>query len=176
MQRCRLNGIYSFTLAGGGNYTITPSLSGFTFAPASQTFNNLSANQTADFAATRQNFVVTNVNDHGHGGLRFFGAPTLSSSPAAAIQFWGNNSPFPGQLYLDAGAIDSGALIIRSAGTGGTITERMRVTATGNVGIGTSNPQSKLDVAGTSMSLVTSRRSIKTLPSGWRRVRIWRRG
>ena len=64
------NGLYSFTLAGGGNYTVTPSLLGFTFTPGGQTFNNLSGNQTADFAAARQNFVVTNVNDHGPGSLR----------------------------------------------------------------------------------------------------------
>ena len=64
------NGLYSFTLAGGGNYTVTPSLFGFTFTPASQTFNNLNADQTADFAAMRQNFVVTNANDHGAGSLR----------------------------------------------------------------------------------------------------------
>src|SRR5207247_10995932 len=37
------NGMYSFSLAGGGNYTVTPSMPGFTFTPASQTFNNLSA-------------------------------------------------------------------------------------------------------------------------------------
>jgi hypothetical protein len=85
-----------------------------------------------------------------NGGLRFYGAPfPLTSSPAAAaIQFWGNNSSFPGQLYLDAGAHNSGAVIIRTAGTGGTIAERMRVTATGNVGIGTNNPGSKLTVIG----------------------------
>ena len=43
---------------------------GFTFTPPSQTFNNLSAPQTANFAATRQNFVVTNANNHGTGSLR----------------------------------------------------------------------------------------------------------
>jgi len=64
------NGLFSFTLAGGGNYTVTPSLLGFTFTPVSQAFNNLSTDQTANFAATRQNFVVTNANDHGAGSLR----------------------------------------------------------------------------------------------------------
>src|SRR5689334_7592144 len=65
-----INGNYSFELAGGGNYTVTPSLLGFNFGPASQTFNALSANQTANFAATRQSFVVTNANNHGSGSLR----------------------------------------------------------------------------------------------------------
>ena len=64
------NGNYSFELAAGGNYTVTPSILGFTFGPSSQTFNNLSAPQTANFAATRQNFVVTNNNNHGTGSLR----------------------------------------------------------------------------------------------------------
>ena len=64
------NGNYSFELAGGGNYTVTPSSLGFTFTAPSQTFNNLSAPQTANFTATRQNFVVTNVNNHGPGSLR----------------------------------------------------------------------------------------------------------
>jgi hypothetical protein len=82
-------------------------------------------------------------------GLRFYGAPELTSSPAAAaIQFWGNNSNFPGQLYLDAGATNLGALIFRTAPTGGTIAERMRVTAGGNVGIGTTAPINPLDVVG----------------------------
>ena len=63
------NGNYSFELVAGGNYTVTPSLLGFNFGSA-QTFNNLGANQTADFAATRRSFVVTNVNNHGAGSLR----------------------------------------------------------------------------------------------------------
>lgn len=64
------NGNYSFELAGGGNYTVTPSILGFNFGPASPTFNSLSASQTANFTGTRQNFVVTNTNNHGSGSLR----------------------------------------------------------------------------------------------------------
>ncbi|PYS64028.1 MAG: hypothetical protein DMF74_08165 [Acidobacteria bacterium] len=64
------SGNYSFTVVGGGNYTVTPSILGFSFTPPNQTFSNLSANQTANFAGTRQNFVVTNANDHGIGSLR----------------------------------------------------------------------------------------------------------
>lgn len=40
------NGSYSFAVLAG-TYIITPSLSGYTFSPASQTFNSITGNQTA---------------------------------------------------------------------------------------------------------------------------------
>jgi uncharacterized repeat protein (TIGR01451 family) len=47
------SGDYSFTgLAPGGNYTVMASLTGYAFTPQSVAFNNLSSNQTGDFAAT----------------------------------------------------------------------------------------------------------------------------
>lgn len=64
------NGNYSFEVAGGGNYSVTPSLFPFSFSPLSPTFNNLSASQTANFIATHQPLVVTNANNHGAGSLR----------------------------------------------------------------------------------------------------------
>ena len=76
------NGNYSFEVAGGGNYTVTPSLNTFDFSPPSQTFNNLSALQTANFAATRQSIVVTNANNDGSGSLRE--AITLANATAGA--------------------------------------------------------------------------------------------
>jgi hypothetical protein len=83
------------------------------------------------------------------GGIRIYSAPTLTNSPAsAAIQFFGNGSAFTGQAYIDSGAHDNAAVIFRTAPTGGTIAERMRITSTGDVGIGTSGPASKLDVSG----------------------------
>jgi hypothetical protein len=82
--------------------------------------------------------------------LRFFGAPTLTATPGgAAIQFFGSdNTSFPGQAFIDSGANNNAAVIFRTAPTGGTITERMRVASNGNVGIGTAAPTAKLDVAG----------------------------
>ncbi len=83
------------------------------------------------------------------GGIRIYSAPSLSNSPAsAAIQFFGTGSAFTGQAYIDSGAHDNAAVIFRTAKTGGTIAERMRITASGNIGIGTTNPMSPLDVAG----------------------------
>jgi len=46
------NGNYSFLVPTAGNYSVTPSLAGYTFSPASETFSNLSANQTANFSGT----------------------------------------------------------------------------------------------------------------------------
>jgi hypothetical protein len=85
-----------------------------------------------------------------NSGLRFYGAqfPLTNSPAAAAIQFWGNNSGFPGQAYIDTGANDNAAVIFRTAITGGTITERMRITAAGNVGVGTTTPGFPLTVNG----------------------------
>jgi hypothetical protein len=84
------------------------------------------------------------------GGLRFFATTNLSGTPnGAAIQFWGNQNPdFPGQAFIDAGAHNNGAVILRTAPTNGEVSERLRVNAFGNVGIGTASPSQRLEVAG----------------------------
>lgn len=47
------NGNYSFVVPpANGTYTVTPSLAGYAFSPASQTFGNVNANQTANFNAS----------------------------------------------------------------------------------------------------------------------------
>jgi len=54
------SGNYSFTVPAGGNYTVTPSLSGYTFNPASLSFNNLSGNQTsASFVASVVTYTIS---------------------------------------------------------------------------------------------------------------------
>ena len=64
------NGNYSFNAPDGGNYTVTPTLLGFTVVPPSNTVNNLNTNTTLNFQSLRIDFVVTNTNDHGAGSLR----------------------------------------------------------------------------------------------------------
>jgi hypothetical protein len=63
------------------------------------------------------------------------------------------------------GANDAGALSFGTQPTGGTVTERMRISSTGNVGIGTTAPLEKLVVAGNaniSQRLFVSNLSIGT--------------
>gem|GEM_PF-441485 len=67
-------GNYSFaSLAAAGNYTVTPGSVCYTFTPASRTFPNLSANQTANFTGTLATFTiggrVADASNNGIGGV-----------------------------------------------------------------------------------------------------------
>jgi hypothetical protein len=54
------DGSYAFTdLAGGGNYTVTPSLMKFIFTPPSATFNNLSGNRVVNFTGREATFTIS---------------------------------------------------------------------------------------------------------------------
>ena len=64
------NGLYSFEVPGGGNYTVTPSAAPFSFDPPILAVNNLAAPRIGNFAANRETLVVTNTNNHGAGSLR----------------------------------------------------------------------------------------------------------
>lgn len=53
------NGFYQFAgLTLGGSYTVTPSLETFSFEPASRNFSTLTADQTADFAASSCTYAI----------------------------------------------------------------------------------------------------------------------
>jgi photosystem II stability/assembly factor-like uncharacterized protein len=87
------NGVYAFTAPQNGNYTVTPTLLGFSFSPPGQSFVNLDANRTADFSATRLPLVVTNTNDRGLGSLR---QAILDANAAAGANTIVFNLPQPG--------------------------------------------------------------------------------
>ncbi|HVF42488.1 MAG TPA: carboxypeptidase regulatory-like domain-containing protein, partial [Pyrinomonadaceae bacterium] len=83
-------GNYSFTnLDGGGGYTLTASKTNYAVTPASRAFTDLSANQTADFAAALVNYTLSGrVTDEGGGGLvgvavSLTGSRTASATTAA---------------------------------------------------------------------------------------------
>jgi hypothetical protein len=51
-------GDYSFTVGTGGNYVVTPSKLHYGLSPTNATFNNVTANQSANFTATAVDTVV----------------------------------------------------------------------------------------------------------------------
>ena len=88
---------YLCTATPGGNYTLTPSLTGYTFNPSQLTFNGLSSNQTdANFAATSTTApVISGItlaptgNDSKNGTSTIPAGSRLqarTSAPAKALQ------------------------------------------------------------------------------------------
>jgi hypothetical protein len=92
-------GSYSINEAAGGNYTVTAFYSGCTFTPPSYTYNPLSGNQTANFAA--QCSLTTTVNPPGAGTINpgsgtYGGTVQVSASPNAGYQFTGFSGDLSG--------------------------------------------------------------------------------
>ncbi len=56
-----------YNLNPGGNYTLTPTKTNFTFSPTSQTFNNLTADQTADFTGAVNQVILDGKIKDGTG-------------------------------------------------------------------------------------------------------------
>jgi hypothetical protein len=78
------------------------------------------------------------------GSISLGGENGLGTSPYAFAKISGRKE--------GAGATYSGYLSLATTFSDGTITERMRITSAGNVGIGTSSPSDLLTVAGTIVS------------------------
>lgn len=118
-------------------------------APAYAQDTNANGNIIFTTPSTNTYFRDIKLSDNA-GGIRIFATPTLTAMTAGAdMQFFGNgNAFFPGQAYIDAGSVDSGAIILRTAPTGQNVTERFRINSAGNVGIGISTPTERLNVVG----------------------------
>lgn len=120
--------------------------------------NNTSSNVSNTGVLSLQNdaFGAADIRINGTTttGLRMYANNTpLTSSPSGAgFQFFSISNPsFPGQVYFDGGAHNSSSLIFRTAITAGTITQRMRIFANGNVSVSSSatDPGFLFNVAGT---------------------------
>jgi hypothetical protein len=74
-------GAYSFTGLANGSYTVTPSLAGYTYSPASQAVTINGANQTANFTASPASFTISGTISPTAGGS---GAKVTLSGAASA--------------------------------------------------------------------------------------------
>lgn len=71
------------------------------------------------------------------GAILIYASTTLANSPGGPqVQLYANGSILPGQLYLDSGAHGSAAIVLRTAGAGGNLADRLRLDALGNVVLG----------------------------------------
>ena len=84
-------------------------------------------------------------------GAAVVGAKLRVDRGASAPELWLNGASGTDQVGLKAGSGGLGAMEFYTAGT-----ERMRIDSSGNVGIGTSSPTTKLDVAGTANATTLS--------------------
>ena len=105
------SGDYFFEPGAGGNYTVTPVASGYTFVPASVSFSNLNSDQVANFTAlvsAPMPALTTLVSFNGTNG----------ATPAGLVQ------ARDGNLYgsTSAGGVNSQGTIFRLTTAGGLTT------------------------------------------------------
>ena len=85
-----------------------------------------------------------------NGGLRLATGNTISTtSSGGTVQIQGG-ATFPGGNILLGGGSGNDDIRFRTSGASSTSTERMRIDSSGNVGIGTTAPNSLLEIRGTS--------------------------
>ncbi|MET0624079.1 MAG: carboxypeptidase regulatory-like domain-containing protein [Pyrinomonadaceae bacterium] len=90
-------GAYTFTVTSEGTYTVTPSRTNYTFAPASQSFTNPTADRAADFAASINRHAITGrVTKAGGVGLAGATVSLTGSQTATATTDAGGNYSLAG--------------------------------------------------------------------------------
>jgi photosystem II stability/assembly factor-like uncharacterized protein len=91
-------GFYSIVSLAAGDYTVTPQKYGptahYLFAPASRTFNALSANQTANFTGTQVYDIQGRVTSSTVGGLGIFDVTITLSGAASATTITDANGSY----------------------------------------------------------------------------------
>jgi hypothetical protein len=91
------NGNYSFgPLSDGGNYTVTASKTFYTFAVPSKTFNDLGADQTANFTGTLQTFSITGQVLQGGSALAGATIALTGTTSGSAVTDSSGNYTFTG--------------------------------------------------------------------------------
>jgi hypothetical protein len=120
------SGNYSFTGLVTGNYTLTPSKNGYTFAPPSTTFNTLTANQTANFTATlvpTMSLSQTTLN-FGINGSFVTSPQTVALSFTAGANIAWTTSACPSNVIVSpsSGAGNTNIQVTASLGSGCIVT------------------------------------------------------
>jgi len=104
------SGHYSFTLDGGGSYTLTPSATNYWFTPATASTTTLTANWTNDFTAAFTTYTVSGTINIGTGTLAgvtiaITGSSTTSTTSDASgnytinLPVGGNYTLTPSKAY-----------------------------------------------------------------------------
>ncbi|HLL75181.1 MAG TPA: NF038122 family metalloprotease, partial [Pyrinomonadaceae bacterium] len=109
-----ITGAYRFeNLTAGGTYTVTPSHPNFTFTPAPPTFNNLSADQSADFTAASVPALIhlsaqTYTVGEGGGAVAVTVTRTVNPSTAVGVSYsTSSGTAVAGSDYTEASGVIS---------------------------------------------------------------------
>src|SRR4029077_15267961 len=96
-------GHYACSVPQGGSGTVTPSLSGYTFAPASRSYNAVAANQTAENysasvivvpPASTTTVVTSSANPAVTGAtVTFTATVTGTNNPTGSVSFTDGGTP-----------------------------------------------------------------------------------
>ena len=70
---------YSFIVAEGGSYTVTPSKKGYSFTPPVQTYNNITTSQTRDFSCSRNSYTISGTVTGADGVMVILGGDVSDS-------------------------------------------------------------------------------------------------
>jgi len=152
----RIVNLSSYTLTLSGKTNINYSSTTFTDSPL--VIRNTSINSAisnvisfdCDATGVDQPVFINFASTRPKGFGFYSSSSDITSTPdGAAFQMYNNASVnFPGQIFFDSGAHNNAAIIFRTTQSAGTITERIRITSGGNVGIGTDSPTNTLHVFG----------------------------
>jgi hypothetical protein len=151
-QSATFAGTVNFATAGFTNLSYTGTFTGGTGVVnlgSGQFYKDASGNvligTTSTFGSGTYGLRVSNTATNGFGAISLQGNRTTGEDTAGLLQSFNSSTEITRIAFIQGANATSGQIIFNTASTG-TLTERMRINSTGNVGIGV-NPVYKLDVA-----------------------------
>ncbi|QQG44290.1 MAG: hypothetical protein HYW86_05555 [Candidatus Roizmanbacteria bacterium] len=142
----------AMVLDAGGNLGIGTATPGSKFVVMG---GNVGIGTTSPYALVDTNLQIANFTSGNASALELLGNRTTASAQVGQIAFQNQQSTTASKVIANIQGItdgtydaESGALSFWTANTAGTLSEQVRITSNGNVGIGTTNPGHALDVNG----------------------------